>query len=327
MKASRAITRYKKGSGFAYKNKAGDITDDSTIEYIQSLVIPPAWSDVTIDPSPKARVRAKGFDQAGRQQAIYNPNFRKKQEKKKFDRTLQFAKNLPKLRKQLEKDLRRKKLGKEKVLATIVTLIDQAYFRVGNEKYARANKSYGITTLRSKHTTVKGKSVTFDFIGKSGQQHIKTVTDSHIAGIIKQLDELPGHEIFRYQADDGSMHDLHSTDVNNYIKSAMGSEFSAKDFRTWGGTLVATTLLIGAERSPDEQIRNKTITEVVKQTAEKLGNTPTIARGSYIDPRVIKAYHNTSGIAAVKDSLDKIRPRKYMSRDEARLLHLLKAKN
>jgi len=123
------------------------------------------------------------------------------------------------------------------------------------------------------------------------------------------------------------MHDLHSTDVNNYIKSAMGSEFSAKDFRTWGGTLVATTLLIGAERSPDEKIRNKTITEVVKQTAEKLGNTPTIARGSYIDPRVIKAYHNTSGIAAVKDSLDKIRPRKYMSRDEARLLHLLKTKN
>ena len=326
MRASRAITRHKKGTSFSYKTRAGDITDPETLERIKALVIPPAWSDVMIDPSPKARVLVKGRDQAGRQQAIYNPNFRKKQDKLKFDRTLRFAANLPKLRKQLKKDLSRKKLGKEKVLATIVTLIDQAYFRVGNEKYAKQNKSYGITTLRSKHTDVKGNTVVFNFIGKSGKEHTKSINDKQIAGIVKRLDELPGHEIFRYQDDDGKMHDIHSADVNNYIKANMGGEFTAKDFRTWGGTLVATTQLIAADRSHNEKERAKIITQVVKETAEKLGNTPAIARSSYIDPRVIAAYDKASGIKSMKDSLKKIRPRKYMSRDEMRLLHLLKTK-
>ena len=324
MRSSREIIRYKKGKTFGYKNRSGEITDQPTLEYITSLVIPPAWTDVTINASQKARVLAKGRDLAGRQQAIYNPRFRKKQDKLKFDRILRFATNLPKLRKQLKKDLSRRKMDKQKVLATIVTLIDQAYFRVGNEKYAKQNKSYGITTLRSKHTDVKGKKVTFHFIGKSGKEHVKTIDDQQIATIVKRLDELPGHEIFRYQDDDGRMHDLHSADVNAYIKTHMGDEFTAKDFRTWGGTLVATTQLIAAERSTDEKVRAKIITEVVKQTAERLGNTPAIARSSYIDPRVVDAFHKASGIKSMKESLEKIRPRKFMSRDEMRLLHLLK---
>lgn len=304
--------------------KSGDVTDKAILEYIESLVIPPAWTDVVINASPKARVQAKGRDQAGRQQAIYNPRFRKKQDKLKFDRILRFATNLPKLRRQLKKDLNRRKFGKEKVLATIVTLIDQAYFRVGNEKYAKQNKSYGITTLRSKHTDVKGNTVTFNFIGKSGKEHTKKITDQQIATIVRRLDELPGQEIFRWQDDDGTMHDIHSTDVNAYIKANMGEEFTAKDFRTWGGTLVATTQLIAAERSTDEKERAKIITQVVKETAERLGNTPAIARSSYIDPRVIDAFHKASGIKTMKQSLEKIRPKKYMSRDEMRLLHLLK---
>jgi len=327
MRASRAITRYKKGKSFAYKTRAGEVTDQETLERIKSLVIPPAWTDVMIDPSPKARVLAKGHDQAGRQQAIYNPNFRKKQDKLKFDRTLRFATKLPKLRRQLKKDLNRRKMDKQKVLATIVTLIDQAYFRVGNEKYAKQNKSYGVTTLRSKHTDVRGNTVTFNFIGKSGKEHTKKITDKQIAGIVKRLDELPGQEIFRYQDDEMNMHDIHSADVNAYIKASMGDEFTAKDFRTWGGTLVATTLLIAAERSVNEKERTKIITQVVKETAEKLGNTPAIARSSYIDPRVIAAYDKASGIKSMKESLEKIRPRKFMSRDEMRLLHLLKTKS
>jgi len=326
MRSSREIHRYNKGKTFGFKTKAGDVTDTATIDYINTLVIPPAWTDVVINPSPKARVQAKGRDQAGRQQAIYNPNFRKKQDKLKFDRTLRFAANLPKLRKQLNKDLKRRKMGKEKVLATIVTLIDQAYFRVGNEKYAKENKSYGITTLRSKHTDVKGNTVTFNFVGKSGKEHVKKITDQQIATIVKRLDELPGHEIFRYQDDAGAMHDIHSHDVNAYIKAHMGEEFTAKDFRTWGGTLVATTQLIAAERSNDEKVRAKIVTQVVKETADKLGNTPAIARSSYIDPRVIAAFNKTSGIKTMKESLEKIRPRKFMSRDEMRLLHLLKTK-
>jgi DNA topoisomerase-1 len=325
--AARNIIRYKKGEGFGYKTRAGDVTDKTTLERIEALVIPPAWEDVTISASPRSRVLAKGRDQAGRTQAIYNPSFRQKQEKKKFDRTLRFASRLPRLRKQLQKDLARRKLGKEKVLATIVTLIDQAYFRVGNEKYARENKSYGITTLRSKHTKVKGDTVIFDFIGKSGKEHVKKVTDKQIAGIVKQLDELPGQEIFRYKADDGTMRDIHSADVNAYIKSAMGDEFTAKDFRTWGGTLVATTELIAAEYSSNEKERAKIVTRIVKETAEKLGNTPAVARSSYIDPRVIAAYHNSTGIKSMRQSLEKIRPRRYLSRDEARVLHLLQAKN
>lgn len=324
MRSSREIIRYKKGTTFAYKMKSGDVTDKAILEYIESLVIPPAWTDVVINASPKARVQAKGRDQAGRQQAIYNPRFRKKQDKLKFDRILRFATNLPKLRRQLKKDLNRRKFGKEKVLATIVTLIDQAYFRVGNEKYAKQNKSYGITTLRSKHTDVKGNTVTFNFIGKSGKEHTKKITDQQIATIVRRLDELPGQEIFRWQDDDGTMHDIHSTDVNAYIKANMGEEFTAKDFRTWGGTLVATTQLIAAERSTDEKERAKIITQVVKETAERLGNTPAIARSSYIDPRVIDAFHKASGIKTMKQSLEKIRPKKYMSRDEMRLLHLLK---
>ena len=326
MRSSREIIRYKKGKGFGYKTKAGEVTDKDILEYVTSLVIPPAWTDVRINPSPKARVQAKGRDTAGRQQAIYNPNFRRRQDKLKFDRILRFATKLPKLRRQLKKDLNRRKLGKEKVLATIVTLIDQAYFRVGNEKYAKEHKSYGITTLRSKHTAVSGNTVTFNFIGKSGKEHTKQITDHQIATIVRRLDELPGHEIFRYQDDDGTMHDIHSSDVNAYIKTHMGEEFTAKDFRTWGGTLVATTQLIAAERSNSEKGRAKIITQVVKETAERLGNTPAIARQSYIDPRVIDAFHKASGIQSMKTSLEKIRPKKYMSRDEMCLLHLLKSK-
>lgn len=327
MKPSRAITRYKKGKGFGYKNKAGDIVDAATLEHIESLVIPPAWTDVEINPSPKARVQAKGHDQAGRVQAIYNPRFRAKQERLKFDRTLRFATKLPKLRKTLEKDLARRRFSKEKVLATIVTLIDQTYIRVGNEKYAKENNSYGVTTLRSKHTNVKGSTVTFNFIGKSGKENTKQLTDKRIATIIKHLDELPGQEIFRYQDKDENMHDIHSADVNAYIKSIMGDEFTAKDFRTWGGTLVATTLLIAAKYSSNEKERAKIVTGVVKETAAKLGNTPAVARSSYIDPRVITAFNHASGITAIRSTLDDIKPRKYMSSDELRLLHLLKGRS
>lgn len=325
MARKNEIIRTKKGKGFTYATRAGDSISRTEIERIEALVIPPAWNDVTISPSPKSRVLAKGFDAAGRRQAIYNPTFRAKQERKKFDRMLHFATRLPRLRRTLEKDLRRKKLGKEKVLATIVTLIDEAYFRVGNEKYARENKSFGITTLRSKHTEVKGSTVTFDFIGKSGKEHIKKINDQHIARIIKQLDELPGQDIFRYQDDAGAMHDIHSADVNAYIKSAMGEEFTAKDFRTWGGTLVATTELIAAEYSDNEKERAKIVTQVVKETAKKLGNTPSVARSSYIDPRVIASYHNASGLTKMKESLDSIKPRKYMNKDELRLLEILKS--
>lgn len=316
------IQREKRGKSFKYFDKKGEITDKKTLEWINSLVIPPAWTKVEID-SPRAKVLAKGYDQAGRLQMIYSPKFRAKQEKKKFDRILRFAEKLPKLRKQLNKDLSRRRLDKEKVLACIVRLIDEAYFRVGNERYAKANQSYGITTLRSKHTDVKGDTVTFDFVGKSGKEHVKQITDHQIARIVKRLDELPGYEIFRYQDKEGKMHDLHSSDVNEYIKKHMGHEFTAKDFRTWGGTLVATTELIASEETDSLKERTKIVTRIVKEAAERLGNTPAIARSSYIDPRVIDAYIDGAKIAQVKAAMQKMRPKKYLSRDEQCVLRLL----
>jgi DNA topoisomerase-1 len=325
--ANRSLTidRQKNKAGFYYRDLSGQIRDKKKVEWIESLAIPPAWEDVHIAASHRAKILASGRDEAGRLQAIYNPKFRAKRDKLKFDRTLRFAKALPKLRKQLVKDLNRKKLDKQKVVACIVKLIDEAYFRVGNEKYAKINQSYGITTMRSKHTSVKGNTVTFNFIGKSGKSHIQEIKDPKIAQIVKRLDELPGYEIFRYQDKDGDMHDIDSNDVNDYIKQNMGEEFTAKDFRTWGGTLIATSELIAAEVIHSIKERDKFVIEVIKTTAKRLGNTPAVARGSYIDPRVINAYMKTTDIRKMKQAMIKMRPRKYMSRDEVCVMKLLNA--
>jgi DNA topoisomerase I len=325
MKQRNAISRIKKGRKFIYMTKNGPVRNKQTLTYIEGLSIPPAWDMVTIAGSPNAKVLVTGQDAAGRTQCIYNPKFRARQDKLKFDRILRFADALPGLRRQVAKDLARKRLVKEKVLACIVRLIDEAYFRVGNEKYAKENQSYGITTMRSKHTDVHGSTVTFDFIGKSGKQHIKSVTDAQIARIVKQLDELPGYEVFRYVDTDGTLHDVESSDVNEYIKTHMGEEFSAKDFRTWGGTLLATSELLAIERMRHHAERQKQVAEVVRNVAERLGNTPAVARSSYIDPRVINAYTESTRLEKIKVAMEKMRPRKYMSRDEQCVLRLLES--
>ena len=202
----------------------------------------------------------------------------------------------------MAKDLAHRRLDKAKVLACVVRLIDEAYFRVGNDRYAKANHSYGITTLRSKHATITSTQVTFDFVGKSGKEHVKTIKDGTIARILKQLDELPGYELFRYKDEKGTMHDIHPADVNAYIKTYMGEEFTAKDFRTWGGTLLATSALLqdDLESSASATARKKAVTAVVKRVAKRLGNTPAIARSSYFDPRVIVAYEDGKSLAKVK---------------------------
>ena len=319
------ITRKKVGKIFKYYFKDAEITDTSHIERLNKLAIPPAWSDVKIAKAISAKVQAEGFDSAGRKQAIYSQKYRKQQEKLKFDRILRFAQHLPSLRKQVTKDLARKKLGKEKVVACIVKLIDEAYFRVGNDKYARENQSYGVTTLRSKHTKVTTNTITFHFTGKSGQEHIKKIKDSKLARIVKQLDELPGHEIFRYQDEAGKMHDLHPSDVNAYIKQHMGEEFTAKDFRTWGGTLLAATEILRneLEASATQTQRKKAVTKIVKQVAKRLGNTPAIARQSYIDPRIFIAFEDEVKLSKVRKSITKMRPRKYLSVDEQCVLEIL----
>ena len=322
---TKYITRQKAGKSYRYYYEGDRITDELEIERINKLVIPPAWQKVEIYKAKSAKIQAKGYDTAGRLQSIYHPNFRLKQDKLKFDRILRFAEQLPALRRQVEKDLRRKRLGKQKVLACIVKLIDQAYFRVGSDRYAKEHQTYGVTTLRSKHATITRTQVTFDFIGKSGKEHIKTIDDPSIARIIKQLDELPGYEIFRYQDKDGTMHDLHASDVNEYIKTHMGEEFTAKDFRTWGGTLLATSSVLEDELDHDasETARKKAVAKIVKRVAKRLGNTPAIARGSYIDPRVISAYENGAALPEIRKAISVMKPKKYMSVDEQCVLKLL----
>jgi DNA topoisomerase-1 len=323
MSNTLTISRQRRGAVFVYEQSSSRLTDKELILWIEALKIPPAWKDVTISSSSRVKIYALGYDQAGRQQAIYNPSFRAKQERLKFDRILRFAEALPKLRRQVSHDLSQQRLTKDKVLACVVKLIDTAYFRVGNERYAAENQSYGITTLRHKHLDVSGDTVTFEFTGKSGQQHIKQIANKQIARIVKRLDELPGYEIFRYRDSSGTMHDIDSKDVNDYIKMHMGDEFSAKDFRTWGGTLLATIELLACEYFEDKKARQKMVTSVVKNVAKRLGNTPAIARSSYIDPRVIAAYIDSRDISKLRRAMDKMQPRKYMSRDEQCVLSLL----
>lgn len=323
MTNSLSIVRRKKGSQFFYEQAGNKITSKQFLSWVQSLAIPPAWRNVHISKSPRAKIYATGYDTAGRKQAIYSPTYRKRQEQLKFDRILRFAQGLPKLRRQVSKDLSRKRLDKRKVLACIIKLIDTAYFRVGNETYAKENNTYGITTMRRKHVDITGSTVTFEFTGKSGKDHVKQITDKQIARIVKQLDEQPGHEVFRYQDASGTLHNVQSNDVNEYLKTHMGEEFSAKDFRTWGGTLLAVTELLAAEYHDDKKARQKMVTSIVKNVAKRLGNTPAIARSSYIDPRVIAAYVDSNDISRVKTAMKNMKPKKYMSRDEQCVLRLL----
>lgn len=321
----RHITRRKVGRNYQYFDGTDRVTDEQVIARIDALAIPPAWKDVEIAQAKGAKIQARGTDSAGRRQAIYHPTFRIRQEKLKYDRILRFAKHLPKLRRTLAKDLSRKRLDKEKVLACVVKLIDEAYFRIGNDRYAKEHHTYGITTLRSKHATIKGTTVTFDFVGKSGKEHVKKITDPQLARIIKQLDELPGYEIFRYKDADGTMHDLHAADVNDYIKRSMGEEFTAKDFRTWGGTLLATSAILKEELDTHaaKSVQKKLISTVVKRVARRLGNTPAIARSSYIDPRVFVAFEDSVKLSKLKSSMQTMRPKKYMTVDEQCVLKLL----
>lgn len=317
------IQRLRSGRGFSYYHDGEQITDKEQLAYFKSLGIPPAWQDVKIAKGRRARVQATGIDKAGRLQYIYHPAFRARQEKEKFERTLRFARALPQMRATIMRDLRGYNLDKRKVLAAIVRLMDEAYFRVGNEVYARQNQSYGLTTLRSKHTTVRGDTIIFNFTGKSGKQHSKKVHDAKLARIVRQLDELPGYEIFKYFDDEGNLQDIDSSDVNTYIKETMGEEFSAKDFRTWGGTLLASAELANLERAKSIKERQKAVTACVRKVASRLGNTPAIARSSYIDPRVIKAYIESDDLSEMRRTVKEIDEKNSLSTDERCVLRLL----
>lgn len=324
------IERKKAGKGFQYTYEGRTITDKQELAYYASLRVPPAWRDVRIAHSKQAKLQAIGTDDAGRTQYIYNLSFRERQEQAKFKRVLRFARALPHMRRIVNQDISRHKLDYRKVMATIVSIIDRAYIRVGNPEYAREHGSYGLTTLRSKHTTVHGSTITFDFIGKSGQHQVRTITDRTLARIVRQLDDLPGYEVFEYFDDQENLKKVKSSDVNTYIKNIMGEEFSAKDFRTWAGTLIASAELAIAERAENERERKKTVTACVKSVAKKLGNTPAIARASYIDPRIIRTFMDGDDLHRVWTTITQMKKDKgqdYLSPDERCVLSVLEAQS
>ena len=232
---SLTITRRRAGDSYSFYKLGMRLSAEESVR-IRKLAIPPAWRQVQIADTPSEKVQARGKDASGKLQAIYHPDYRqKKQDQKKFDRILKFGSHLPRLRRQIEKDMKRRGLPKPKVVATCIAIIDETYFRVGNQSSA-GNNHHGLTTLRSKHIDIHGNKIEFEFTGKSGQQHYRVVEDAELAKILRQLDDTPGYELFRYSEDGSTYQTITAADINEYIKVYAGDEFSAKDFRTWGGT-------------------------------------------------------------------------------------------
>jgi DNA topoisomerase-1 len=255
---------------------------------IKRLAIPPAWTDVWICPWPNGHLQATGRNARGRKQYRYHLAWEKAQGKEKFDHIARFGRVLPALRRAVDKDLRRPGLARQKVLAAVVRLLDTALIRVGNEEYARNNGSFGLTTLRDKHVKVARETIAFQFRGKSGLRHAIKIKDGPLARIVKTCQELPGQELFQYLDDQGRRHSITSQDVNDYLRRISGADFSAKDFRTWAGTVLAVQAL---SRAGDAKSSLKSVVvQAVKEVASQLGNTPTICRNSYIHPAIVSSY-------------------------------------
>ncbi|WP_445620741.1 DNA topoisomerase IB [Kushneria sp. Sum13] len=290
-KDATTVTRHRSGKGFTYRDEGGKtLKDRQWREWIKSLAVPPAWRDVAISLDPEARIHATGRDDAGRKQYIYNSKWREQREKMKFDRIVDFAQRLSTMRRITGQHMAREGMPREKVLACMVRLLDTAYFRPGNDSYSEQNDSYGLTTMRSRHLTINGDELIFDYQGKSGQQQHKVIEDEKLARIVGELDDIPGYEIFKYFDDNGRKVRVDSHDLNEYIHDVMGERFSAKDFRTWAGTSIAALALDELGIGDDDDISQQYIREAVERVASRLGNTPSIARASYIDPRVIENY-------------------------------------
>ncbi len=309
-KARQAIEKGRRGgwwrrlgsmkSGFWYQDAQGTrIDNEGDLDRIKRLVIPPAWMHVRISPSKSGRLQAVGIDTTGRIQYLYHPAFIRSQERKKFAKIEDFGRHLPKLRARTNEDMTLEGFPREKVLAIMMRLINSLYFRVGTEKSVEKHKTYGITTLHNKHLTIGEKGeLTFDFVGKSHIQHRKVLVDEELAELMKDLKKLgKARKLFHYIDDNGKPKAVTPADLNRYIKEATGAEFSSKDFRTWGGTLLAATELAEIGCGDDEKETQKNIVAAVKRVAEQLGNTPAVCRASYIHPLVIDSYCKGTSIA------------------------------
>jgi DNA topoisomerase I len=323
--ASPGITRRKRGKGFVYLDPNGKaVQDEETLARIHSLVIPSAWENVWICPSPRGHIQAVGRDARGRKQYRYHDKFREVRDENKYSRMLAFVRALPKIRRRVRRDLGKSGIPREKVLAAIVRLLETTLIRVGNEEYAHDNKSYGLTTIHNNHAKVKGSTIHFHFRGKSGVEHAIDLNNPRLARIIRKCQDLPGEELFGFVDHEGRTHDINSEDVNEYLREITGQEFTAKDFRTWAGTVLAARALKEFEQVDSEARRKKNVVRAIESVAERLGNTKAVCRKCYIHPRIIESYMDGSLVEHLQQEVSKmLKPLHNLNPEEAAVLVLL----
>jgi len=289
------ITRKRNGDSFNYFDTDGkDMTSEIVVHRIETLAIPPAWSHVWICPSPSGYLQAIGFDEKNRKQYIYHPQWLKISQENKFNKMVFFGEALPAIREKITKDMTLETLERNKIIATVIWLLEHTLIRIGNSEYAEENNSFGLTTLRNRHVTVRGKNIKFEFRGKSGVQQSISISHPRIAKIIKECIELPGYEIFQYLDEKGERHTVDSADVNDYLKLLTGEYITAKDFRTWGGTVLCATSLriIGPSATPVDGKKN--ISRAVKKVSQHLHNTASVCRNYYIHPVILETYQKNT---------------------------------
>jgi DNA topoisomerase-1 len=320
------IRREKKGRDFEFINSQGRaIKDEDDLRRIRKLAIPPAWTDVWICPDSHGHLQATGRDARGRKQHRYHARWREVRDETKYNRMIEFAKALPKIRERTAKDLAKQGLPLEKVLATVVRILETGVIRIGNEEYAKQNNSFGLTTMRDRHVRVRGGAMRFEFRGKSGKLHKIELNDPRLAKVVKGCQDIPGQELFQYFDDDGERRKISSSDVNDYLREITGGDFTAKDFRTWAGTVLAAMALREVEKCDTKAQQKKNILKAIESVAAKLGNTPTICKKCYIHPFVLDAYMDGTLLAQV--AAQRAHSGKHsLNADEAMVLRLLKAR-
>jgi DNA topoisomerase I len=323
--AKPGIRRIRRGKAFSYVDPDGRMVRSAAeLARIRSLVIPPAWTDVWVCSDPRGHLQATGRDARGRKQYRYHPKWREVRDETKYDRVIGFARVLPLIRRKTSDHLRRQGLPREKVLATVVQLLEKTLIRVGNDEYARTNRSYGLTTMRDGHVDVKGSIVRFTFRGKSGVEHEIDLNDRRLARIVKQCRDLPGYELFQYYDESGARQTVGSDEVNAYLKEITGQDLTSKDFRTWAGTVLAAQLLREFEACTSSTQAKKNIVAAIEKVAKRLGNTKAVCRKCYIHPAIFDAYLDGSMMETIAQRARKVsRAVDRLTSGEAAVLGLL----
>jgi DNA topoisomerase I len=325
----RGFGRRRRGRGFSYVDEAGETIGDPDVrERIEALVIPPAWQDVWICRDARGHLQATGRDEAGRKQYLYHPRWREVRDRVKFEHLVTFGEVLPAIRRRLRRDLRDDRLSRRRVTAAVVKLMDTTLVRVGNSVYAKSNGSYGLTTLRAEHVEATGDEIDLKFDGKGGAPHEVSVRDEELAAVVRECQEIEGQELFRYLDGAGAIRTIDSGDVNDYLREASGSDVTAKDFRTWGGTVLTARELSAGAEAGTATARKRVVVAAMREVAAELGNTPAVCRRAYVHPRLLEEYlAGTFGDAYARalDAARRARPRELRLHEAATLRYLEEA--